>query len=501
MHNSSRQEFVDFARERTPELFPVAYALAGRQDAAEKLLQTALEKTLLRWRRLDDPYAFAVRAMRRGSLPWWQRWRRLDGAPPAPGSGGRVVDVSDLALSGARRRRLASAGLASGGLAVVLALALAVPSGLVRWSSPADGPDGPPSPHLAGQVVVASMNDGQGNAQTLDPHTGGYVTGGGVVSPDLRHSIDPGGSAETMRLMSTTDGGGLGELIELPGSYRGFLWAPDSSRLAAGELTLDIDADTFDAAIDSLTNQFRELLVFDVARQEAAQVALDLPGGRVGTHLSWLDAGHLAVAVVDEDAVVAVEPTGQVDLPQGGQATIGGGPRAVVDEILLLDLGGDVVDRVPVPQDDFHDTGDADLIWRPGGATGDGRLLLARAPDDDLLEIATVEPADGSLDVAAFTLPEPPDQHVRMPVNPEHALEPLAGDRLLVRVQLVIEADHPDFGSGTASIWRDGYLVADPDDGTVRPAEIPGLHEQARLGTIGEAVWLSADAAHLAFQP
>src|SRR5690606_8381640 len=110
MEASQREEFRRFVTERTPELFEVAYAIAGRQDGAERLLQSALERLALRWGRTTDPYGYVVRLLRRRSLPWWRRWTATGEPPPPPTAGrGRLVDLGDLALLGARRRRLVRA--------------------------------------------------------------------------------------------------------------------------------------------------------------------------------------------------------------------------------------------------------------------------------------------------------------------------------------------------------------------------------------------------------
>lgn len=63
MDDAARTEFLAFVHGRTKSLFRLAYALSGQQQAAEDLLQTGLEKIALRWRRIDDPEAYAKRVI------------------------------------------------------------------------------------------------------------------------------------------------------------------------------------------------------------------------------------------------------------------------------------------------------------------------------------------------------------------------------------------------------------------------------------------------------
>jgi RNA polymerase sigma-70 factor (sigma-E family) len=59
-------------------LFRAAYGLAGQQQAAEDLLQTALERLATRWHRVNDPEAYARRVIYHEYLSWWRRWRRRE---------------------------------------------------------------------------------------------------------------------------------------------------------------------------------------------------------------------------------------------------------------------------------------------------------------------------------------------------------------------------------------------------------------------------------------
>ncbi|GAA1805384.1 SigE family RNA polymerase sigma factor [Planosporangium flavigriseum] len=70
------REFRDFVAARSTALLRTAYLLAGDWGAAEDLLQVALTKTYLAWRRLDgieavEPYA--RRVLVNTATSWWRR--------------------------------------------------------------------------------------------------------------------------------------------------------------------------------------------------------------------------------------------------------------------------------------------------------------------------------------------------------------------------------------------------------------------------------------------
>jgi RNA polymerase sigma-70 factor (sigma-E family) len=69
-------QFDDWARERTPSLLRAAYVLTGQQQAAEDLVQSALEKVAVSWRRIrENPDAYARQVLYRMQI---RRWRRKD---------------------------------------------------------------------------------------------------------------------------------------------------------------------------------------------------------------------------------------------------------------------------------------------------------------------------------------------------------------------------------------------------------------------------------------
>ncbi|MFT4109928.1 SigE family RNA polymerase sigma factor [Propionicimonas sp.] len=68
-------EFAAFVRVATPSLSWTAYALCGNRDAAADLLQEALLRTYLAWRRVrdGDPTAYARRILVNLSIDGWRR--------------------------------------------------------------------------------------------------------------------------------------------------------------------------------------------------------------------------------------------------------------------------------------------------------------------------------------------------------------------------------------------------------------------------------------------
>jgi RNA polymerase sigma-70 factor (sigma-E family) len=100
--------FREFVVGRGPALTRVAYLLTGDSASAEELVQSALVKTIPRWRRLiasGNPEAYVRRIMVNDHISWWRRFgRREVPLPAAPEDGG--PDESEAA---ARRLDLAFA--------------------------------------------------------------------------------------------------------------------------------------------------------------------------------------------------------------------------------------------------------------------------------------------------------------------------------------------------------------------------------------------------------
>jgi RNA polymerase sigma-70 factor (sigma-E family) len=78
------EEFDSFVRARTHALLRSAYLLTGDQQLAEDLVQSALTKTHLAWRRLEDTgnaEAYARRTMYHLQVSWWRRRRVAEVLP------------------------------------------------------------------------------------------------------------------------------------------------------------------------------------------------------------------------------------------------------------------------------------------------------------------------------------------------------------------------------------------------------------------------------------
>lgn len=73
----SEREFTEFVAARSHALIRAARLLTGDPHQAEDLVQTALTKLAARWRRVDDPEAYARRIIYHDQVSWWRRRRRL----------------------------------------------------------------------------------------------------------------------------------------------------------------------------------------------------------------------------------------------------------------------------------------------------------------------------------------------------------------------------------------------------------------------------------------
>jgi RNA polymerase sigma-70 factor (sigma-E family) len=77
VEDSAQREFAGFVAARSGALIRVAYLLAGDQNAAEDLLQTALTKEAARWSRIHTaPEAYVRQVMYREQVSWWRRRAR-----------------------------------------------------------------------------------------------------------------------------------------------------------------------------------------------------------------------------------------------------------------------------------------------------------------------------------------------------------------------------------------------------------------------------------------
>ena len=74
------EDFAEFVREVSPRLLRTAYLIGGSQDAAEDLVQEALERACRRWRRIaatEAPEAYVHRIVVNLANDRWRRTSRL----------------------------------------------------------------------------------------------------------------------------------------------------------------------------------------------------------------------------------------------------------------------------------------------------------------------------------------------------------------------------------------------------------------------------------------
>jgi RNA polymerase sigma-70 factor (sigma-E family) len=87
--------FAQFATSRHRALYRYAYLLAGERGLAEDLVQEALTKTYVAWKRLDDTAnadAYTRKVITNTAISWWRRksWqaeRPRDDVPELPATG------------------------------------------------------------------------------------------------------------------------------------------------------------------------------------------------------------------------------------------------------------------------------------------------------------------------------------------------------------------------------------------------------------------------------
>jgi hypothetical protein len=399
-----------------------------------------------------------------------------------------------------RRQRLTRAGLVASAAAIAVVLAAAL---LSRAGSAPDGngdPGGPPSPELAGQRVVTSYLL-EGQQFVLDPSTGRYRSldaSGAVVSPDLR--LVAAHHEDGVLVVSTTDGSSrvipVPEPISTVIDHR-LAWSPDSSMIAVTtpyEVTAPEwprhHAATADGDGGVLTPFYRLVLV-DVAAGTSSLINLGLPRwyhsygtsrtGRIGAFGGapvWLDDTHLAAPVTS--------------LPPEPDEIVNG------DTVGVFDLTGALVRETSLPDEDLAELRGLPPTHRLSLAdlTPDGAFLLLGPVSDATIAVRGLPDPEAGGDGFAwrFELPAPADAAMWMP----HARGWLSGTEVLVQADRV-----PIPGSGGGVTGESPWLrVVDVRTGEVRPMERVVLPDRRALPlAIGDAVWLSPEAAHLAFAP
>jgi RNA polymerase sigma-70 factor (sigma-E family) len=86
----NRDEFIDFATAESAALVRTAFLLTGDRGTAEDLVQDVLERLFVAWPRVDDPRAYARRALLNRSRNVW-RHRRRHGETPLSAAHDRLV--------------------------------------------------------------------------------------------------------------------------------------------------------------------------------------------------------------------------------------------------------------------------------------------------------------------------------------------------------------------------------------------------------------------------
>jgi RNA polymerase sigma-70 factor (sigma-E family) len=79
VRDEDRESFDAFVRARLPELRRFGRALTGSYEAADDLVQDALERTLVAWSRLesrDEPEGYVRRIMVNRNISIWRKLRR-----------------------------------------------------------------------------------------------------------------------------------------------------------------------------------------------------------------------------------------------------------------------------------------------------------------------------------------------------------------------------------------------------------------------------------------
>ena len=94
------QEYEEFAVARTPQLYRSAWLLCGDRHGAEDLVQETLAKVFVKWRRIDNPAAYAQTTLVRTFLSQWRRKsnHELPYADLPDAAGSDPTEASDLRL-------------------------------------------------------------------------------------------------------------------------------------------------------------------------------------------------------------------------------------------------------------------------------------------------------------------------------------------------------------------------------------------------------------------
>jgi RNA polymerase sigma-70 factor (sigma-E family) len=97
---SDAESFGAWAARSQRRLLRIAVLLTGDHHQAEDLVQEALVKVALRWRKLQGgrPDLYARRIIVRDTISWWRRSRRELHVEPPEGTSADVADAAELRL-------------------------------------------------------------------------------------------------------------------------------------------------------------------------------------------------------------------------------------------------------------------------------------------------------------------------------------------------------------------------------------------------------------------
>lgn len=152
MLQQDRDAFDAAARAHLAELMSVGRRLTGDERSAAHLVQDALERALMRWKRIkdDDPAEHIVRLMMSRQRSLLDRIRRapLEPVPtPEPGVPMTEDDVDELLAAvhrRARHRRQGRIGVIAAGVLAVLTTTGVIPSpGGAQGQAPGEQPTAP----------------------------------------------------------------------------------------------------------------------------------------------------------------------------------------------------------------------------------------------------------------------------------------------------------------------------------------------------------------------
>ena len=92
----AQSDFEEFVVAALPGLLRFGVVLTGDRHRADDLVQTALVKTMRRWRAIehDQPVAYVRRAMVNAQLSGWRRGRRETGLPEGFDVASRIDETS-----------------------------------------------------------------------------------------------------------------------------------------------------------------------------------------------------------------------------------------------------------------------------------------------------------------------------------------------------------------------------------------------------------------------